>query len=86
MNVVITEEAWEDLYQIGLVVKRDSPRRAESLVEELYDSCREIGFMPNSYPFVKSKGSGIRRRVHPARRDGPRKDPLRRVTLQSTSP
>jgi plasmid stabilization system protein ParE len=64
MNVVVTEAAWDDLYRIGHAIRRDSPRRSETFVEELYDSCREIGLRPNSFPLIERKDSGIRRRVH----------------------
>lgn len=64
MIVLVTDAAWDDLYQIGNAIKRDSPRRAESFVEELYDRCREIGLMPKLYPLVDRRESGIRRRVY----------------------
>jgi plasmid stabilization system protein ParE len=64
MNVAIAEAAWDDLYRIGLAIKRDSPKRAETFVEELYDSCREIGLRPYSFPLIERKDSGIRRRVY----------------------
>lgn len=65
MNVVISGVALDDIFHIGLSIKQDNPARAASFVDELYRSCREVGFMPHAFPLPHGHAvSGIRRRVH----------------------
>ena len=65
MKVEITEIAWNDILQIGLVVKQGSPARADKFVEELYTSCHKLGDLPYSAARVPNhESTGIRRRVH----------------------
>lgn len=64
MKVVITDAAWADMLAIGRAIGEDSPLRAETFVEELFDRCIGIGRMPRAYPLVPGREeSGIRRRV-----------------------
>ena len=65
MNVHISEIAWGDILQIGLVIKQDSPARAGKFIDELYNSCHKLGDLPYSAPLVsRHEATGIRRRVH----------------------
>ncbi|MGE3304824.1 MAG: type II toxin-antitoxin system RelE/ParE family toxin [Rhizobiaceae bacterium] len=65
MKVILTEAAWADMLSIGQVIKRDSPARAISFVDELYEHCQELGAMPRAFPLLPDfQASGIRRRVH----------------------
>jgi len=65
MTVVVTDAAWFDLLTIVRTIALESPRRAESFLEELYLSCEEIGGMPSAYPLLPERAkAGIRRKVH----------------------
>lgn len=65
MKVVITEAAWSDLFHIGSAIAKDSRKRADSFVEEIYDRCHELRDMAYSYPLLPDfSESGIRRRVY----------------------
>lgn len=46
MIVVITDEAENDLEQIGDFIAQDNPRRAISFVKELVDRCHRLTEMP----------------------------------------
>jgi toxin ParE1/3/4 len=63
VKVRITPPAKTDLFEIGAWIERDNPRRAITLVEELYQACLGLGTMPRAYPLVaKHEDSGVRRR------------------------
>ena len=65
MNVVLSDEAEADLEQIGDYIARDNPARAGTFLDELEESCRELGHMPLAYPLLpRYERFGIRRRVH----------------------
>ena len=65
MKVEISEIAWNDILQIGLVIKRDNPTRAGKFVDELYASCHKLGDLPYAAALVPNhESTGIRRRVH----------------------
>ncbi|RAI41508.1 type II toxin-antitoxin system RelE/ParE family toxin [Rhodoplanes roseus] len=64
MKVVVTEAAFSDLIEIGRAVARDDPTRAETLVSELYDRCRQLGATPRAFPLLPDwEERGVRRRV-----------------------
>ncbi|MBE7197719.1 MAG: type II toxin-antitoxin system RelE/ParE family toxin [Parafilimonas terrae] len=65
MIVVITDEAENDLEQIGDFIAQDNPRRAISFVKELVDRCHRLTEMPRGYPLLPGwEDVGIRRRRH----------------------
>ena len=65
MKVVVTEMAWAHMLAIGRTIANDSPLRAETFVEELYERCLGLGRMPNAYPLVPGyETSGIRGRAY----------------------
>ena len=65
MKVVITEAAFADMLSIGQFVMADSPIRAGSFVDELFESCQKLENMPRIYPLLPAReDSGIRRKVH----------------------
>ena len=65
MKVILTEAAWDDLFHIGKTIAAHNRNRANSFVDQLYNSCRELGLMPRAYPLLPDhEASGIRRRVH----------------------
>jgi plasmid stabilization system protein ParE len=64
MKVVVTEAAWEDMLRIGRTIGSDSPERAETFLEELYDRCLGLADMPAAFPLVAGyELQGIRRRL-----------------------
>jgi plasmid stabilization system protein ParE len=64
MRATITESAWEDMLGVCRAIGLDSPRRAESFLEELYKHCVELADMPAAFPFASGyEAQGIRRRV-----------------------
>ena len=64
MKVILAQAAMADLVAIGRHIKQDSPRRAETFVEELEQKCSELGAMPRAFPVVTHrKYQHIRRRV-----------------------
>jgi toxin ParE1/3/4 len=65
MQVVLTEQAYADLRQIGAAIKADSPTRAASFVTELYESCLVLGAMPRAFALVPGWAErGIRRKPY----------------------
>jgi plasmid stabilization system protein ParE len=63
VKVVIAEAAWEDMLEICRTIGLDSPRRAETFLEELYDRCIKLGDMPAAFPLTPGyEQQGIRRR------------------------
>jgi plasmid stabilization system protein ParE len=65
MKVVVTEAAWDDLLRIGRIIQQESPARAQTFVDELYDRCRELANMPRRFPVPPGRtNTGVRRRVH----------------------
>ena len=65
MKVGIAEAAYADLARIGFKIKKDSPTRAESFVEELLDRCRSLAVTPRAFPLLPNwETQGVRRRVH----------------------
>lgn len=64
MKVLVTDAAWDDMLAIARVIQTDSPKRAETFLEELYQACQGIGEMPLAYPLTPGhEATGIRRRV-----------------------
>lgn len=49
MIVVVTEKAEQDLERIGDYIATFNPRRAASLVEELYGRCKTLAQMPHRF-------------------------------------
>lgn len=65
MIVVISGEAEDDLRRIGNWIAQDSPGRAETFVDELFDACRGLSHSPRAYPFVTGhEQTGVRRRSY----------------------
>lgn len=65
MRVHLTEQAYADLVGIGEWIERDSPIRASTFVDELFDACMQLGDMPKAFPLIAEKPrSGIRKRVY----------------------
>lgn len=65
MNVTITEAAWDDMLNIGRAIMRDSPVRAGTFADELYDRCESLGQSPRAFPLLPGyEDKGIRRRVY----------------------
>jgi toxin ParE1/3/4 len=83
--VVFAAAAKADLLEIGDWIARDSPRRAASFVDELWEDCIALRENPGRYQVVsRYREFGIRRRVHGAylifyRVDGDRVSILRIV-------
>jgi plasmid stabilization system protein ParE len=62
VRVLITPPAKADLFHIGDWIERDSPGRAITFVEELYDACLRLGELPFAFPLlIGHEESGIRR-------------------------
>ncbi len=65
MNVVITDEALDDLAKIGREIAKDNPTRSRTFLMELHDRCVQLAAMPRAYPLIPRKEqAGIRRRVY----------------------
>jgi plasmid stabilization system protein ParE len=65
MIVVFTEEAEDDLEEIGDWIAKDNPPRAVSFVQELVSTCADLAEAPMAYPIVlRLKRFGVRRRVY----------------------
>ncbi len=60
----MSPKAAADLEDIGDFIARDSPRRAMSFVEELFEMFRTIATMPEAYAATPELASGLRRAVH----------------------
>ena len=67
MKVVITDDALNDLQQIGDHIARDNPERARSFVAELLAKAQGLADLPEGFPLVPRYAElGIRRRAHGA--------------------
>jgi toxin ParE1/3/4 len=67
MKVVITDDALDDLEQIGDYIARDNPERARNFVAELIAKAQGLADMPERFPLVpRYADRGIRRRAHGA--------------------
>jgi plasmid stabilization system protein ParE len=65
MSVRFTDEARQDLRDIGQYIARDHPRRAASYVVELVEKCAALADCPERFPLVpRYEQHGVRRRVH----------------------
>ena len=65
MHVHLTIQARTELFEIGEWIERDSPDRAASFVEELFDACMQLGDMPRAFPLLPHRPeSGIRRKPY----------------------
>lgn len=65
MNVVLTDEALEDLVRIGAFIKKGNPVRAVTFVAELENRCMALADLPYGFPLVpRHENTGIRRRPH----------------------
>lgn len=63
MKVIVTDAAWNDLLAIGRTIQADNPKRAETFIEEIYQSCGDLADMPFAFSTVPGhEASGIRRR------------------------
>jgi plasmid stabilization system protein ParE len=63
VKVVYTAAAVTDLSQIGDWIAGDSPRRAESFVDELVECCSSLSSLPRRWPLVpRFERLGVRRR------------------------
>jgi toxin ParE1/3/4 len=62
LKVVITEAAWADMLDIGKTIMADSPARASTFVDELYERCQSIGDNPRAFPLLPNyEVQGVRR-------------------------
>jgi plasmid stabilization system protein ParE len=65
MRVRLAPSATADLNDIAAWIRRDSPRRALSFVQELRLRCYELGNAPEAFPFVgRYLGMSLRRRAY----------------------
>lgn len=65
MRVEFSNEAENDLEQIGDFIAKDNPRRAYSFIRELRGKCETLADMADSFPLVpRYEQHGYRRRVH----------------------
>jgi toxin ParE1/3/4 len=65
MKVVVTEAAYADLLRIGHAIRKDNPSRADTFVEELFERCQRLSYMPRAFPLLpRWEDSGVRRRPH----------------------
>ena len=65
MKVILSAKARQDLQDIGDFVAADNPRRAQTFVLELRQSCLGLAERPLRFPKIDWLGSGEhRRRVH----------------------
>lgn len=65
MNVILTDEAIEDLIRIGRFIQQDNPTRAVTFVDELESRCMALADLPYGFPLVpRHEGTGIRRRPY----------------------
>lgn len=65
MKVVITEAAFADMLSIGRFIMQDSPIRAGSFMDELFETCQKLENMPKIHPLLPGReDSGIRRKIH----------------------
>ena len=65
MILVITEDAKADHMEIKAFIRRHSPKRAESFIDELLDKCGTLPDMPRAFPLIpRYEHHGIRRCVH----------------------
>jgi len=63
MRVRLSAKARTDLFEIGDWIERDSPKRAESFVDEIYDACQRLAQSPRAYRLLPGhEDSGIRRK------------------------
>jgi plasmid stabilization system protein ParE len=64
-RLVLTDAAEADLEAIANRIALDSPRRAETFVNELRESCLKLTEMPLRFSLVPRYSKvGVRRRVH----------------------
>lgn len=64
MRVILTKTAEREMAAIGDYIAESNQARAIRFVNELLDSCLEIGQMPEAFPLVEGLAErGIRRRV-----------------------
>lgn len=59
-RLVYTPQSKNDLYDIGLYIAQDNPRRATSFVRELRGQCRKIAEAPKAYRPRPELGKGLR--------------------------
>ena len=65
MKVLVTDAAWEDMLDIVRMIARDNPQRAAAFLDELYDTCHDIGSFPLASPPLPDRPTGgIRRKIH----------------------
>jgi plasmid stabilization system protein ParE len=65
VKVVYATAARTDFADIGLWIAEDSPARAASFVDELYNACERLAGMPKAFPVIpRRSASGIRRRPY----------------------
>jgi len=65
MRVDLTRAARRGLAQIGDFIRRDNPKRATALVDDLIDRCEELAQMPRAFPLIpRYEHHGIRRRSY----------------------
>jgi toxin ParE1/3/4 len=65
VKVIFTNEALQNLRDIGDYIAEDNPSRALTFVRELREKALGIGRMPRAYPLVgQFDGDDVRRRVH----------------------
>lgn len=65
MKVFLSARARQDLQDIGDFIASDSPRRAQTFILELQQSCLELAEYPLRFPKIEWYGDGEhRRRVH----------------------
>lgn len=59
-RLVYTPQSRKDLYDIGLYIAQDNPRRAKSFVRNLRMLCRKITEAPKAYRPRPELGKGLR--------------------------
>lgn len=59
-RLAYSPQSRKDLYDIGLYIAQDSPRRAKSFVRELRGQCRKIAEAPKAYRPRPELGKGLR--------------------------
>lgn len=65
MKVVISRHARTDLIEIGQFIAEHNPRRAETLVKDLFAKARSIGLRPKAYSLAPGfEEDQVRRRIH----------------------
>ena len=64
-RVIISDMARSEILDIGRHIKADNPKRAQSFIAELLQSCHSLRDFPESHALIADpKSRGLRRLVH----------------------